>query len=104
MHMGMKLRGGVYVIEDIFVWLADTIKKLNIFLGTVFRILNSTLRSTPVQQVCGFVEGRILMRYLDPTEPLSFDSGQCFAHRWFDLPENPTCPFVEHCGAYRRKM
>jgi hypothetical protein len=57
-----------------------------------------------VQQTCGFVEGRILLRYLDPTEPLTFNSGQCFAYQWFERPENPTCPFVETCGAYQRKM
>ena len=73
MHLGMKLRGSVYVIEDVFAWLAEIINKLNGFLGIVFRVLNTTLKSTLVQQVCGFVEGRILMRYLDPTEPLAFD-------------------------------
>lgn len=104
MHLGMKLRGGVYVIEDVFAWLAEIINKLNGFLGIVFRVLNATLKSTLVQQVCGFVEGRILMRYLDPTEQLTFDSGRCFAYQWFEKLENPTCPFVEHCGAYQRKM
>ena len=104
MHMGMKLRGQVYIIEDIFTWLAETSSKLNSFLGAVFLVLNSTLKSTLVQQVCGFVEGRLLMRYLNPTEPLTFNSGKCFAYQWFEKPENPTCPFVEHCGAYQRKM
>jgi hypothetical protein len=105
MHFGMKRSGEVFVIEDVFKWLADTTNKLNMFLGPVFRILNTTLNATPVQQTCGFVEGRLLLRYLDPTErPLTFDSGQCFAYRWFDLPENPRCPFADSCGAYRRKM
>lgn len=105
MHMGMKRNGRVFVIDDIFEWLADTTNKLNIFLGHVFTVLNSTLDATPVQQTCGFVEGRFLMRYVDPTQrPITFDSGQCFAHRWFDLPENPTCPFVGSCVAYARKM
>jgi hypothetical protein len=77
---------------------------VNGLLGAIFHILNGTLKATPVQRVCGFVEGRLLMRCVDPTEPLTFNSGRCFAHRWFDRPENPTCPFVEHCGAYQRKM
>lgn len=104
MHTGMKVRGQVYILEDIFAWLTETLNKVNRFLGQVFRVLNSTLKSTLVQQVCGFVEGRVLMRYLDPTEPLTFNSGKCFAYQWFEKPENPTCPFVEHCGAYQRKM
>ncbi len=103
MHMGMKLRGGVYIIEDIFAWLTEMRNKVNWFLGVVFRVLNGTLKPTPVQQVCGFVEGRILMRYVDPTEPVTFNSGQCFAYRWFERPENPSCPFLEQCGAYKRK-
>jgi hypothetical protein len=104
MHTGMKLDGRVYIVEDIFAWLAETTAKLNGFMGVVFGQLNSTLKSTLVQQVCGFVQGRLLIRYLDPTEPLTFDSGRCFAYQWFEKPENPTCPFVERCGAYRRKM
>jgi hypothetical protein len=104
MHPGMKLRGNVFIIEDIFAWLTETIGRVNSFMAVVFQHLNATLKPTLVQQVCGFVQGRILMRYLDPTEPLTFDSGRCFAYQWFEKPENPTCPFVEHCGAYQRKM
>lgn len=104
MHAGMKLNGGPYIVDDVFARLADTTEKLNAFIGLVFHKLNSTLKPTLEQQVCGFVEGRILMRYLDPTEPLSFNSGRCISYQWFEKPENPTCPFVEHCGAYQRKM
>lgn len=104
MHTGMKLNGSAYVIDDVFAWLTDTTTKMNAFIGLIFHKLNSTLKPTLVQQVCGFVEGRILIRYLDPTQPLDFNSGQCFAYQWFEKPEHPTCPFVEHCGAYKHKM
>ena len=52
--------------------------------------------------MCGMTKGRMLMRLIYPAEPLSFDNGLCRSHHWFELPENPICPFVEHCGAYRR--
>jgi hypothetical protein len=104
MHVGMKTNGNAYIIEDAFVWLADYVVKIDTFLGALFRFLNSTLKATPTPQVCGFVEGRILMRYLNPTEPLTFDNGQCLAYQWFELPENPTCPFVEACGAYKKRF
>ncbi|MBR0948252.1 MULTISPECIES: hypothetical protein [Bradyrhizobium] len=104
MHTGMRQHGNAYIINDVFAWIDDAIEKINAFTGVIFHLLNSTLKSALVQQVCGFVEGRILIRYLDPTEPLDFNSGRCFAYQWFEKPENPTCPIVEHCGAYKRKM
>lgn len=105
MHTGIKEGTSIFVREDIFAWLDEMMQKTNVFLGYVFHVLNSNLKSVPVQQICGFVKGHLLLRYVDPTErPLTFDSGRCGAYQWFELPENPTCPFVEHCGAYKRKM
>jgi hypothetical protein len=104
-HPGMRRNEEPFVIEDIFDWLSNTTAQVNRFLGQIFSILNTTIKPIPVQQVCGFVEGRLLIRYVDPTEiPLIFNSGQCFAYRWFEKPDNPTCPFVSTCGAYQRKM
>lgn len=53
--------------------------------------------------MCGMVEGRLLHRYVDPSKPLDFNSGRCGSWIWFELPENPTCPFKEFCGAYLDK-
>jgi hypothetical protein len=44
----------------------------------------------------------MLMRNVDASAPLNFDNGTCIAYQWFELPENPSCPFLENCGAYHR--
>lgn len=102
MHTGMSRNDKPLIIEDAFAWLDANITDINGFLGRIFHQLNSTLSSTPVQQMCGITKGRMLMRSVIPTDPLTFDNGHCLSAQWFELPENPTCPFVEGCGAYRR--
>ena len=102
MHPGMSKDEKPLVYEDIFTTMDGNLNAVNVFLGQVFRFLVSTLSDTPVQQFCGIAKGRMLMRSIVPTEPLSFDSGVCLSHHWFDLPENPDCPFSAKCGAYAR--
>ena len=46
---------------------------------------------------------RLLERWVNPADELTFDSGRCASWQWFERPENPTCPFKENCGAYRNK-
>lgn len=102
-HFGMKKDEKAFVIDDIFGWLDFMFNEVNLFLGEVFRHLNGCLNDVPVSQMCGMVEGRMLHRYVRPTERLTFDSGQCGAWVWFDQPGNPTCPFKENCGAYSNR-
>lgn len=102
-HTGIKKKDGVLVIEGIFVWFEQMMNEVNSFLGSVFFVLNGLLKNTPIMQPCGMVQGRMLMRYVNPAERLTFDSGECFSYKWFELPENPTCPFKDNCGAYQRK-
>lgn len=102
MHTGMSKNDRPLIIEDVFAWLDTNANKINIFLGSIFHTLFLTLSDTPVHQMCGMTKGRALMRTVIPTEPLTFDNGICISAHWFELPENPTCPFVEHCGAYVR--
>jgi hypothetical protein len=104
MHPGIKKQGNVLVLEDVFQWFEIMMAHVNNFDGEVFEFLNSTLKDTPIIQICGMVEGRALMRHVNPAERLTFNSGTCFSRQWFELPENPTCPFVDACGAYRRTL
>lgn len=101
-HYGMKKDDKPLIYDDIFLTMEGTFNAVNLFLGEVFRFLLFTLGDTPVQQMCGITKGRMLMRSIVPTEPLTFDSGLCLSHQWFELPENPDCPFVAKCGAYTR--
>lgn len=100
MHTGIRTGDRALIIEDIFVWLETMIQAINNFLGATFRHFNKQLNSIPIPVVCGMTSGRILMRRVDPTQPLTFDSGTCESFVWFEKPENPTCPFAQKCGAY----
>lgn len=103
MHVGLKTDGKPLIEDDVFTWLLGRVEAVNLFLGQIFQFLRKSLKSTPVIQFCGMVEGRMLMRYVDPTEEdITFASGDCFSYRWFEQPDAPTCPFVAHCGAYAR--
>jgi hypothetical protein len=92
MHIGVKIGGGPLILDDIFTWLSLRIEAVNTFFGQVFRFLRSTLQSTPVVQFCGIVEGRMLMRYVDPTQDITFASGTCFSYRWFEQPDAAYVP------------
>eukprot|EP01013_Petalomonas_cantuscygni_P037937 TRINITY_DN68884_c0_g1_i1.p1 TRINITY_DN68884_c0_g1~~TRINITY_DN68884_c0_g1_i1.p1 ORF type:complete len:303 (+),score=17.10 TRINITY_DN68884_c0_g1_i1:200-1108(+) len=101
-HYGMRRADKPLIFDDIFLTMYSNFNAVNLFLGQVFHFLLATLGDTPVHQMCGITKGRMLMRSIVPTEPLSFDSGICLSHQWFELPENPDCPFVAKCGAYTR--
>jgi hypothetical protein len=101
MHFGLKPGGKPLKIADVFGWLETTAGLVNAFLGPVFHHLNGTSHDTPIMEPCGMVAGRMLMRQISPAGQITFDSGICQSRVWFDLPENPTCPFKDHCGAYK---
>lgn len=103
-HYGLKEGGKPLTIDDIFCWMDGMAADINAFLGAVFLHLNGTLNDSPIMQPCGMVEGRMLMRELRPVGTITFDSGACTSWVWFEQPENPTCPFVDHCGAYQNKI
>jgi hypothetical protein len=101
-HFGIKDRGQPLIFDDVFAWLSGQFQAINLFVGQVFNFLRGTLTSTPVHQMCGMVEGRMLMRLVDPTQPLDSSSGTCMSWMWFEKADAPTCPFAARCGAYAR--
>ena len=88
------------VSEDVFSYVDVLETQINRFLGRVFRCLNDTLSDDEVRQICGVFGGRLYTRYVRPGEAVDFDSGRCDAFRWFEKPDNPTCPLKDDCGAY----
>lgn len=90
-------------IGDVFGWARENINSVNEFIGTVFHELNGTITSGTVTQMCGMVQGRMLMRLLDASQPIDFHNGVCLSAQWFEKPDMPRCPFAEECGAYQRK-
>jgi hypothetical protein len=75
---------------------------VNVFLGEIFRFLNSELVDDEVWQLCGIFSGRIYSRFVSPKDANDFNSGKCDAYKWFEKEDNPTCPFVDSCEAYKR--
>jgi hypothetical protein len=101
-HRGIKEEDKPLIIDSVFAWLDGQFEAINLFIGRVFNFLRGTLSNKPVHQMCGMVEGRMLMRVVDPTQPLNSSSGTCLSWIWFEKPDMPTCPFAATCGAYTR--
>ncbi len=99
-HSGLTEADKPLIIDDVFEWLEQTLRTVDAWVGRVFQFLNTTLSDAEVDAPCGVVEGRFLMRKVSGKPPVTFHSGRCMSAQWFDLPENPTCPWAEGCGAY----
>jgi hypothetical protein len=102
MHTGLGNENQAFVIEDVFERVESNLKDVNLFLGRVFKYMNTLLSAEPVFQVCGIFSGRCYTREVNPSEPVDFNSGICTSYQWFDLKGNPACPFSQTCGAYKR--
>jgi hypothetical protein len=102
MHTGVTEDGKPLILDDVIGWLDGQFAAVNLFLGQVFGFLRGTLGNSPVTVVCGMVEGRFLMRHVDPTQPLDWSNGRCQSWIWFEQADAPTCPFTTRCGAYAR--
>lgn len=102
-HSGLRGEGRLLPIDDIFYWVNSKLHCVNEFIGVVFNELNKTIVSGEVQQVCGFVDGRVLIRLLDVSKPIDFNNGTCMSAQWFTEPSNPTCPFYMNCDAFNHR-
>ncbi len=101
MHSGFNISGKILIIEDIFEKIEQTFAEVNQFIGRVFAYLLTQLKDEPVLQFCGIFNGRMYTRHVSPFDAVDFHGGVCEAKKWFDLEENPTCIFVNECGAYK---
>lgn len=97
-----KNLGNVLASDDIFGDVRNYFMKVNQFLGVVFKALNDTLNDEPTGQICGTFGGRVYLRLVSVYEAIDFNSGLCESYKWFEQQSNPTCPFVNTCGAYLR--
>ena len=104
MNAAMGPPDRAHIIDDIFTEIEQYFSSVNEWLGATFLFLNSELEDIETQQVCGFFSGRVYTRLARPSEATSFHGGRCKAHLWFEKEENPACPLVEECGAYKNKV
>jgi len=92
--------GNELVTDDVFKLISEFEVKVNLFLGSVYHALNQTLKDKETTQVCGFFNGRVYLRFVSPYEAIDFNSGRCMSREWFEKEDQPTCPYVDICGAY----
>lgn len=90
-------------IDDFIAFVTELKDQVNTLLGQIFHELNQNMENAETWQMCGIFYGRVYHRFVRPTEAVDFNSGRCGAYKWFELEENPTCPFINSCGAYLRK-
>jgi hypothetical protein len=101
-HSELGTENKTFVTNDVFQEIQSYLDQVDIFLGRVFKELNLTLKDNEVRQVCGLFGGRIYARYVRPSEARDFHSGRCDSYKWFEVEENPDCPFMNSCEAYKR--
>jgi hypothetical protein len=101
-HGGLGDHTKALVIDNVFSELEKYISGVNLFLGIVFRYLNTRLKPDPVFQMCGIFSGRAYTREVSPVGKLDVNSGWCTSYKWFELEENLTCILADTCGAYKR--
>ncbi|MBX9346019.1 hypothetical protein K5M36_02860 [Chromobacterium vaccinii] len=100
MHQGIKVRGEILIIPDVFAEVNRFFDGINAFLGQVFHYLNSLLKREPMLQMCGIFYGRAYTRHVSAFDAKDFHGGKCDSHAWFDTQEGYRCPFADSCGAY----
>lgn len=98
-RLGSK-NGNILVTDDVFKMISEYEKKVNMFLGFVYHALNQTLENKETTQTCGVFNHRFYQRSVSPYEALNFHSGRCLSREWFEKEDQPTCPYVDICGAY----
>jgi hypothetical protein len=101
MHTGLKIDGKILIIDDLIQKLEQLISDVNQFTGRVFSYLLTQLKDERILQHCGIFNGRMYTRYVASSEAVDFHGGVCDARKWFELEENPTCPYADECGAYK---
>lgn len=91
-------------IEDFVAYLHDYLDKVSRFLIAIYNALTNTLKDEEVWAICGMFHGRMYSRFVRRSEAADFNSGRCDAFTWFELDENPTCPFKDSCAAFSRRV
>ncbi|MBI2769187.1 MAG: hypothetical protein HYX47_06170 [Burkholderiales bacterium] len=102
MHSGINRDGKALVFKDVMRKIGELIDAIYAFLGVLFHFLNSRLRPTTIDQLCGIFYGRAYMRQIPLEVPVTFNSGTCQSRAWFDSEAGYRCPFADSCGAYLR--
>lgn len=94
---------GPFVTADVIYWIDSRFDLINAFVGAVFHRLGTDL-SKGTDTLCGFVEGRPLMRHIKPERPVSWQSGICLSSQYLFPNGDTRCPWQDGCQPYQRAL
>jgi len=95
MHSGLGKNQKALVIDNFITYINDTFDNVLLLQHNIFEFLYNTLPLEPTVLPCGIYKGKFYMRYLEPENNLTFNSGLCRS-----LEYSTACPLKDKCGAY----
>ncbi|MBD2019004.1 hypothetical protein H6F43_02230 [Leptolyngbya sp. FACHB-36] len=104
MHYGLRPKSGehVFIIENIVDWINAHENHVNSLLNAICKFWFDQLEPREVIEICGFNQGRAIIRAVEITEPINHDSGLCLFRHAFEEEPEWTCPLRDSCAAYNR--
>lgn len=100
--LGSTLDSNVLIIENIIDWINSYANHVNILLNTICKFWFDQLEPREVIEMCGVHQGRAIIRAIEITEPVSYDSGLCLFRHAFEEEPEWSCPLRASCAAYER--
>lgn len=101
-HQGLGSQNRAFIINDIIDWVNRYANHVNLLLNTICKFWFDQLEPREVLEPCGVYQGRMLMRAIEITEPITQDSGLCGFRDAFEDEPGWACPLRHTCGAYER--
>jgi len=95
MHSGLGKNQKALIIDDFILYINDTFKNVLLLQHNIFEFLYNTLPLESTLTLCGFYKGLAYMRFIEPENNLTFNSGLCRS-----LEYSSPCPLKDKCGAY----
>jgi hypothetical protein len=95
MHSGLGKNQQALIIDDFISYINDTFENVLLLQHNIFEFLYNILPLEPTILPCGIYKGKFYMRYLEPENNLTFNSGLCRSMEY-----STACPLKDKCGAY----
>jgi hypothetical protein len=100
--LGSTSDNDVFIIDNMIDWINSHANHVNILLNTICKFWFDQLEPREVIETCGVHQGRLIIRAIEITEPVSRDSGLCLFRHVFEEEPEWACPMRDSCAAYER--
>ena len=87
------------IVEDIERWRSGS----STLRDVVFTVLCSLFEQEQLFQPCGMYKARMYVRFVIPTEKLTFGDGFCVSRKWFMNEAELKCPLRDKCRAFENE-